>query len=510
MINGIGYIRVSTDRQAKEGLSLQGQKKEILKYCKENNINLVKIFEDAGASAKTINRPEFLKALDFCQDPKNMITSFIVWKSDRFARDMTDHIMVKGLLSKSGVTLRSVTEHFENNPHGNFFENIMAAQNQLDNEVRALRSKNGPERRVEEGGWPYLAPIGYVNQKNEDGKPTLVKTGDAEIIRLLLKEFSKGNLSVIETNRRAIALGLTGRNGRQLGLQQTLNMLNNPLYAGLVKTKSLDEPIKGLHEGLITVAEHHEILRLLGKPNHEKIHQTDEGWPLRGLLICAECEGRMTGSSPRGRSGKRYPKYHCVNCKASIVKHPVSVDREEIHDAFRELLTMLTPTERAIESFKHSFVARKMKTLKAQRSQIASLNKRITELEDKHDKIIEKYVEGKLTDEDRMRVQNKVSLELAQARSEVESIKSLGTDTEILIDGAINLMKNLVNLWDSSNTKNKMMLQSELFPEGLTYNFVEGFGTIKIGPLYEVKEALESNQSNLVGLVGIEPTTKWL
>ena len=311
-------------------------------------------------------------------------------------------------------------------------------------------------------------------------------------------------------NRRAIALGLTGRNGRQLGLQQTLNMLNNPLYAGLVKTKSLDEPIDGLHEGLITVAEHHEILRLLGKPNHEKIHQSDEGWPLRGLLICAECEGRMTGSRPTGRSGKRYPKYHCVNCKASIVKHPISVDREELHDAFRELLTMLTPTERAIESFKHSFVARKMKTLKAQRSQIASLNKRITELEDKHDKIIEKYVEGKLTDEDRMRVQNKVSLELAQARSEVESIKSLGTDTEILIDGAINLMKNLVNLWDSSNTKNKMLLQSELFPEGLTYDFVEGFGTIKIGPLYEVKEALESNQSNLVGAVGIEPTTKWL
>ncbi len=54
------------------------------------------------------------------------------------------------------------------------------------------------------------------------------------------------------------------------------------------------------------------------------------------------------------------------------------------------------------------------------------------------------------------------------------------------------------------------MLQSELFPEGLTYNFVEGFGTIKIGSLHEVKEAVESNQSNLVGLDGIEPSTKWL
>lgn len=434
----------------------------------------------------------------------------IVWKSDRFARDMNDHIMVKGLLSKHGVTLRSVTEHFENNPHGNFFENIMAASNQLDNEVRALRSKNGLERRVEEGGWPYLAPIGYVNQKDEYGRPTIVKTDDAEVIQLWLKEFSNGNLSAIEANRRAAALGIVGRNGRPLGLQQTLNMLKNPLYAGLVKTKSLDEPIKGLHKGLITLGEHSDILELLDKPNRVKIHQTDEGWPLRGLLVCVECESKLTGSSPKGRSGKKYPKYHCVNCRASRVGHAVSADREELHEAFRELLTMLTPTERAVESFKHSFVTRKMKTLKAQRVQITLLNKRITELENKHDKIIEKYIEGKLSDENRMRIQNKVSVELAQARSEVESIKSLGTDTEILIDGAINLIKNLVNLWDSSNTKNKMMLQSELFPEGLTYDFVNGFGTVKIGPLYEVKTMIEQNNSNLVGLVGIEPTTKWL
>ena len=54
------------------------------------------------------------------------------------------------------------------------------------------------------------------------------------------------------------------------------------------------------------------------------------------------------------------------------------------------------------------------------------------------------------------------------------------------------------------------MLQNELFPEGLTYDFVNGFGTVKIGPLYEVKTAIEQNNFNMVGVDGIEPSTNRL
>ena len=58
MIKAIGYIRVSTDEQAKEGMSLENQKEKIRSYCDLKDLELLEIVEDAGISAKNLRRPE--------------------------------------------------------------------------------------------------------------------------------------------------------------------------------------------------------------------------------------------------------------------------------------------------------------------------------------------------------------------------------------------------------------------------------------------------------------------
>jgi Resolvase, N terminal domain len=54
-LNVVGYIRVSTQGQAKDGYSLKYQEDEIKTYCKANGWNLKYIFRDEGISGAKIN-----------------------------------------------------------------------------------------------------------------------------------------------------------------------------------------------------------------------------------------------------------------------------------------------------------------------------------------------------------------------------------------------------------------------------------------------------------------------
>lgn len=160
MLKAIAYIGVSTDRQAKNNLSLKGQQEQIEKYAKTLGYELVKVFEDAGESAKTTNRPEFLKAIDYALNRKNTVSFFIVWKFDRFARHANDHLQTKAILQKNGVRLLSVTENLIEDATGDLMELILAGFAQFDNAIRGARSAEGAKRRLEKGGWPYLCAVG--------------------------------------------------------------------------------------------------------------------------------------------------------------------------------------------------------------------------------------------------------------------------------------------------------------------------------------------------------------
>ncbi len=59
----IGYVRVSTQEQASDGVSLDAQRDKLRAYCKENGIRLIDIKADEGISGSTIERPGLKAAL---------------------------------------------------------------------------------------------------------------------------------------------------------------------------------------------------------------------------------------------------------------------------------------------------------------------------------------------------------------------------------------------------------------------------------------------------------------
>src|SRR5216683_534649 len=113
-MNGVIYCRVSSEEQVK-GTSLESQEVSCREYARSHNIKVLKIFIERGESAKFADRTALLELIDFCRQNKSTVEVLLVWKVDRFARNVTDHFSVKATLAKYGVQIVSVTEPIDTN-----------------------------------------------------------------------------------------------------------------------------------------------------------------------------------------------------------------------------------------------------------------------------------------------------------------------------------------------------------------------------------------------------------
>jgi DNA invertase Pin-like site-specific DNA recombinase len=198
-IKGIIYTRVSSDEQVK-GTSLDFQEEICRTYCREKGIEVMALFREEGASAKTADRAQFLRAIEFCRKNKNKVTAFVVAKVDRFARNTEDHFYVRKILFDYGVTLHSVSEPIGNNPAGKFIETVLAGTSEFDNAVRRQRSVDGMISKIGQGIFPWKAPVGYLcaQSKKHGEKKSKPDEPDPKIFPIIqrgLKEYAQGKCS---------------------------------------------------------------------------------------------------------------------------------------------------------------------------------------------------------------------------------------------------------------------------------------------------------------------------
>lgn len=511
MQKAIIYTRVSTDRQAKEGLSLEGQEKESKRFCDRKDLVVAKVFREEGESAKTAQRPILLEAIDYCRQEKD-IGYFVVWKLDRFARNSTDHAMVRGTLARMGVRLISVTEPIDDTTVGRLTETMLSAINQFDNEVRAERSTKGMAARVEEGGWPFMAPTGYINIKDSVGRPTIQQDDMAPKVAMWLRKFIGGGITQLEAHRLLKSMGILGKNGKQLSFQSAVNMLRNPLYAGLVKSKLIDyRTIKGLHKGLISIDEHRLILDILSNgalKTHSK--QSASSWPLRGGFIkCGHCTKPLTGSAPKGR-GKYYPMYSCSRCKSSVINKPISQSKDVVHEQFKALLSSIKPDENTLTIFKDVVLRKWNNEFKEAKQLRRKLELQIKKLEERKQRIIDLYIDNKLSDEEKAANTASIDSEILEIGLSKTYEEEQALDKEAVIDYTTNFIRNIDKLWLNADLTNKRRIQNLVMPEGIQYEFGKGFGTPVLGLAFAINQTFSDGKSGLVGVDGIEPSTKWL
>lgn len=139
-IRALGYVRVSTEGQALDGVSLDAQRDKIAQYCRLNDLELTRIHCDAGASGKRAdNRPELQTALAAIH--RGQASALVVYRLDRLARCTIDALSIAQSLDKHGASLHSLTERLDTgSAMGRFFFTLVASLAEMERGIIAERT----------------------------------------------------------------------------------------------------------------------------------------------------------------------------------------------------------------------------------------------------------------------------------------------------------------------------------------------------------------------------------
>lgn len=187
-MKAIGYIRVSTEEQAREGISLAHQEAKVRAYAALHDLDLVEIVRDEGVSAKSIaGRPGAQRVVDLAKAGK--VDAVVIYKLDRLFRNATEALMTSSCLSKKGVGLHSVTESIDTlSAMGRFFFTIMAALAEMERNLISERTADALRHKKANGEVYNHPPYGW----NREGDLLRINDEEQEVITWMQQKRAEG------------------------------------------------------------------------------------------------------------------------------------------------------------------------------------------------------------------------------------------------------------------------------------------------------------------------------
>lgn len=159
-MKALGYVRVSSQEQADSGLSLAAQAERIAAYCQAQNWTLCTVYQDAGESAKDLNRPALQDALAALEAGEGDV--LVALKLDRLTRSVVDlHALIERC-DAAGARLASVSDSFDTtSAGGRLVVNVLAVVSQWEREAAIERTVAALQQKQAQGEWVGLPPYGF-------------------------------------------------------------------------------------------------------------------------------------------------------------------------------------------------------------------------------------------------------------------------------------------------------------------------------------------------------------
>src|SRR6201997_3650156 len=165
LMKTVGYVRVSTDKQADRGVSLDAQAEKIRAMAVVHNAELLDIIVDGGESAKSLNRPGMAKLLAMVDAGEVQVV--IIAKLDRLTRSVKDLCTLLERFNRRGVTLISVAESLDTgSAAGRLVLNILTAVSQWEREAIGERTRDAMSHKRSQG--QRVGNIPYDRRLAED------------------------------------------------------------------------------------------------------------------------------------------------------------------------------------------------------------------------------------------------------------------------------------------------------------------------------------------------------
>jgi site-specific DNA recombinase len=159
-MNAIGYCRVSTEDQAREGVSLDNQETKIRAYADLNGMELLDIIRDEGVSGKSMDRPGTNRISQLIESGE--IGAVIVYKLDRLSRKTIDILNTLDAWEKKDIAFHSIMDKIDTKTAaGKFLLTILSALAQMERDLISERTIDALSHKKRNGEFMGRIPYGF-------------------------------------------------------------------------------------------------------------------------------------------------------------------------------------------------------------------------------------------------------------------------------------------------------------------------------------------------------------
>jgi site-specific DNA recombinase len=340
------YCRVSTDEQAREGVSLDEQKERLSAYCRAMGWNSETI--DDGYSAKNMERPQLTKLIK--QVKNGLISKVMVTKLDRMSRKLLDLLNLIDLFQEHQVSFISISESFDTNtPSGRLTLQVLGAVAEFERERIRERVFDNMFHAANNGKWLTQSPYGYKLEKKE----LVIYEPEAKVVKRVFNFYLNKGLGYYAIAKMLNEEGIPSKFNKEWSLRSIKLMLTNPAYKGTLvwnrkdsskkKRKEKDEDdwvvVDDCLPSIIDKTTWENVQKRVNTKQMAPRAQTSPHL-LGGLLKCGKCGGGMSiGWS--GSKNNRYRVYRCSNNKNKGTCSSKQYKADEVEAWFKQGLLQL-------------------------------------------------------------------------------------------------------------------------------------------------------------------------
>ena len=449
MEKAVLYLRVSSSRQEDEGYSLDAQEKLGREYARKNDLEIVRMWKGSESAWKE-GRPGFTEMIDFMKKRKE-VNHIIFDITDRTTRNDMDKIRIIRLIKEHGKTVHySRTGKVYNKDFSSddefMYDIEVAVAKKMSNDI-SRKSKMGVREKAEQGYYPSIAPIGYLN--NKATRRIDIDEERALLVRQVFELMAGGEHSlqaiVEEMDRR----GLRSKSGKRVNKSGIAVILSNPFYYGDFIWNGTQ--YRGKHEPIIS------------KPLFKRAKQIRTGkkapflgrkqFAFNNLLTCGICGCRVLGERKKGK----YNYYHC-----SFAKGKHTGKRGEVYIPEAKLADLMQPWVEQITLPKEIFdwlrelVKREFGDIaRHQEQRLGAANARKAKVEARMGRLYEERLDGELPEEMFQSLKSKYNTELQLANEEIERISMLEVPNMDKVLSTLELSQKLTGQYVSANMTDK-------------------------------------------------------
>lgn len=471
----VSYLRVSTREQAErggadEGFSIPAQRDANNRKAEQLGAVIVEEFIDAGASAKSADRPDLMRMIQYVK--ANKVAYCIVHKVDRLARNRSDDVAIHLALQQAGVMLVSATENIDQTPSGMLLHGIMSSIAEFYSRNLATEVTKGMTQKAIGGGTVGKAPIGYLNIRTTDELGREARTVEldperAPMIQWAFKAYASGNWTVSQLHDELTSRGLTSlptpkRPGKPLAVSSVHRMLINPYYKGDVIYRGTR--YAGSHEPLVPPEVWYQVQSVLtAHKTAAEATQLHDHY-LKGTVFCGACGSRLMVSNAKNRHGNVYPYFVCsgrhskrTDCTRGAI---LIEDVEQMIERYYQRV-QITPAHReALGGMLHHEFDRLMADETDELNQLTANRDR---LQNEQERLLQAHYADAIPLALLKREQDRILGELDQVTRRIDAHHGEYADARAHLEDALNLLANCADIYARCDDTNRRLCNQAFF-----------------------------------------------